>query len=448
MKISQHLHQRIRFRSLLITILLLCLLGSLAWLSSVYTLQADWTANASNTLSDASKKVLDTLTDNVEITAYLNDDAQPKKQFSILIARYKHYNPNLTSRIIALDSDPQTVRELDIGQQGAIFINYQGRTEKLKSLDESSLSNALLRLSNANERWITFLSGHGERSPTGMANHDLGTFGKTLEQRKIKVQTLNLATMPAIPDNSSLLVIAGPTVPLLTNEIALIRQYVIRGGNLLWLTDPDNDQIRLLEDLTGIHQLPGTIIDSGSQLYGVDNPTFVVASEYTPHPITRDFQMLTVFPAAAALEIDNETDYAATTLLTSVIRSWTETGSIVDTVRFDADSEEREGPLDIAIALTKDLDNDRQQRIVIIGDGDFIANTYIGNVGNLDLGLRLINWLTYDDRHINIPAKLTTDSKLQLTQTAVTVMGFGFLLIMPLLLISTGLLIRYKRKRR
>jgi len=68
----------------------------------------------------------------------------------------------------------------------------------------------------------------------------LGQFGKELAHRKINAQTLNLATLPAIPDNSALLVIAAPKVPLLAGEITIIKSYIQRGGNLLLLTDPDN----------------------------------------------------------------------------------------------------------------------------------------------------------------------------------------------------------------
>lgn len=39
----------------------------------------------------------------------------------------------------------------------------------------------------------------------------------------------------------------------------------------------------------------------------------------------------------------------------------------------------------------------------------------------------MVLWLIHDDRFIDIPAKTATDKNLQLTQTAVAVIGFGFL---------------------
>ncbi|MEY3289834.1 MAG: hypothetical protein RLZZ419_2076, partial [Pseudomonadota bacterium] len=86
--------------------------------------------------------------------------------------------------------------------------------------------------------------------------------------------------------------------------------------------------------------------------------------------------------------------------------------------------------------------------IIVIGDGDFLSNAYLGNVGNLDMGLKMVSWLIHDDRFINIPAKTATDKSLQLNRTAISVIGFSFLIIIPLLLIATGFIIWHKRKQR
>jgi ABC-type uncharacterized transport system involved in gliding motility auxiliary subunit len=448
MKISKHIHQQIRLKNLLSTVALLLLLGTLAWFSNRYTIQTDVTSNAGNTLSTASQKLLESLPDKIQITAYIKKDPALRSQISQLADRYKRHKPDLTLTYIDPDSQPEKTRELNIASTGIILVEYQGRTEKLAFIDESSLTNALLQLANANERWVTFLTGHGERLPDGIANFDLGQFGKELERRKIRAQTINLATIPAIPDNSALLVITASSVPLLAGEIDLIKQYIRQGGNLLMLTDPDNQQLTSLQQLLGLRQLKGTIVDSRSKLYGIDDPSFVLASEYAPHPITKGFQTITVYPATAALEIGEETDFQTEALLSSAPQSWTETGVMAGKILFDADSDEKQGPLSFAYALTRDIDKKTQQRIVVVGDGDFLSNAYIGNVGNLDMGLRVINWLIHDDRFIDIPAKTTTDKILQLSQISIAIIGFGFLIIIPLLLMGAGFYIWRKRKQR
>jgi hypothetical protein len=60
----------------------------------------------------------------------------------------------------------------------------------------------------------------------------------------------------------------------------------------------------------------------------------------------------------------------------------------------------------------------------------------------------MINWLIHDDRFINIPAKIATDKTLQLSQMSVGIIGFGFLVVMPILLMGSGFYIWRKRKQR
>jgi hypothetical protein len=56
--------------------------------------------------------------------------------------------------------------------------------------------------------------------------------------------------------------------------------------------------------------------------------------------------------------------------------------------------------------------------------------------------------LIHDDRFIDIPAKIATDKSLQLTPVAIAIMGFGFLIGLPLAFITCGFFIWQRRKRR
>ncbi len=89
-----------------------------------------------------------------------------------------------------------------------------------------------------------------------------------------------------------------------------------------------------------------------------------------------------------------------------------------------------------------------EQRVVVIGDGDFLSNTYLGNAGNLDLGLNLITWLSHDDAFIDIRARGAPDTALVMGRTTTAVIGLGFLVGLPLLLLAAGLVIWLRRRRR
>ncbi len=421
---------------------------SLAWLSNLYPLEKDMTHNAANTLSSATQKLLQSLPDKVEVTVYIKKGKATRQQIAQLIDRYSRYKPNMILAFVDPDAEPDKIRDLQMGAEGMITVSYQGRVEKINFIDESTLTNALLQLAHAKVRWITWLTGHGERSAEDSGNFDLSLFGKELARRNIKVLTVNLATLPTIPDNASLLVIATPSVPLLAGEKMLVQAYIEHGGNVLLLTDPGNTAMADIMGLVGIKQYRGTLVDNNYALYGVADPSFIIATEYVGHPITQDFKTITLYPKAAALAVTSPSPFTAKDIFYSTAKSWTETGEIKGKISFNYQDGEQQGPLPFAYALTRTVAGNKQQRIVVVGDGDFLANAYLGNVGNLDMGLRMVNWLIHDDQFIDIPTKTNLDKSLQLSGLALAVMAFGFLIIMPVLLFGTGLWIWFYRRRR
>ncbi|MGD8309889.1 MAG: ABC transporter, partial [Chromatiales bacterium] len=88
------------------------------------------------------------------------------------------------------------------------------------------------------------------------------------------------------------------------------------------------------------------------------------------------------------------------------------------------------------------------QRALVLGDGDFLSNAFLGNVGNLDLGLNLVRWVAGEDQLLDIPAKTARDLDLQLSRIALAVIGFGFLLVLPLGFAAAGATVWWRRRRR
>lgn len=444
----------LRAQGIASTLLFLALIGTLAWLSTRYEHQSDWTASGRNTLTEDSRKLLAELDEPVHITAFVRDNNPLRKSIEELVARYQRVKPDIQLEYVNPDTDPEQVRELGIGFDGELLLRYQGRSEKVQQLNEQQLSNALLRLAGQGERWILFLAGHGERNPLGTANHDMGQFGQELRRMGLQVQTLNLTQHPSIPDNARLLVIASPQVDYLPGEVRLIRDHIQHGGNLLWLAEPGERMglAPIAEDL-GLEFLPGRIVDATTALFGIQNPDFVLIPEYLPHPVTRELRSITLFPGSLALEARSEAPWVADPLLTTLERAWTELGPLEGDIQYDTDTDEHPGPLDIAMAFSRDdrMDADgqaRQQRLVIIGDGDFLSNQYLGNGANLDLGVNLIRWLSHDDAFIAIRPRSAPDTQLQLGRSAQAVIAFGFLFVLPGLLLLSGLVIWLRRRSR
>lgn len=462
MQFTPRLRFQTRVQNTILIILLLLLTGILAWLSTRYTWQADVTHNNRHSLSEMSLQVLAQLRDPVNISAYVsNGNESMRNVLRDFLARYQRHKKNLNVNFVDPDISPNEVRERGIQMQGELFIEYQGRNEHLQQISEQELTNTLQGLARADDRYIVFLEGHGERSPVDVHNFDVSDWAKQLKSRGFKIQALNFAKLAQIPDNTSVLVVASPRVDLLAGEVQLLADYVEKGGNLLWLLDPDGLKgMGALADKFGLKIQPGTVVDPSAQLYGVNQAAVVAITEYGEHPITEDFRYLSLFPQAAALKAQAPAPWEQIALFTTNSKAWSETDELRGALKFNPEKDVA-GPLDIGLAFTRargaDVKSDNkkansekmanQQRVVIIGDGDFLANSFVANAGNLDLGLKIVNWLARDDHFIAIAAKSNFDTRLELSPLATVMLGVLFLLFLPLSLLGMGVTIWLQRRK-
>jgi hypothetical protein len=438
---------KIRLNDLLFYLLMLVILVLLAWLSGRYDNQWDWTQQGSNSLSPISIDIVQRISGPLTVTAYVPESTKVREQLSRFIARYQHLKPDIELSFVDPLRHPDQTRRLGISLSGEVVLNYNNREERIQRLDEEQFSNALLRLSQTQRRWIAGLTGHGERDLLGRANHDLGNFGNALKQQGYQVISIDLATTPTPPDNTALLIIPSPQRPLLDVEISRLRAYVAKGGNLLLLSEPESRiGDSLMRQVTGIKQLPGTIVDANVKELGIDNPAIALVPRYPDHQATQTFNLLTLFPQAAALVIPEQSMWSVVPLLKTLDKSWNETGSLQGEIERNLLAGEEAGPLTLGVALTRQV-KEHQQRIVVIGDGDFLSNSFLSNAGNQDLGLTLSRWLVGDDELVGIPAKQASDRELHLSNLAIGVIGLGSLFVAPLLLLLIGTIMMWRRNR-
>src|SRR5579885_92638 len=453
MRINPKLRRWLRLQGYLSVVLIVAITGLLAYLSTRYEKSYDWTAAQRHTLSATSREVLAKMRGPVSITAFAREstpeDKSLREWITRFVKRYQAAKHDITLEFVDPDKSPDRVREAGVRLNGELVVRFNNRDLHVDNLTEQNLTNALQNLARNAERWIVFLKGHGERDPQGKANSDLGLFGEQLGNRGFKVQSLELAQSGAIPDNTSVLVLTTPQVDPLPAEIKAVQDYVSKGGSLLLMTDPgpQHGLEPLLQQL-GVSLKPGTIVDPTTQRLGIEHPAMALVAYYPTHPATEGFNLLTVFPFAAGLEVKAPAGWESAPRLTTSKAAWSETGPLEGEVSFDKDKDVA-GPLDIGVALThKDEKTNKEQRVIVTGDGDFLANSYLGNSGNLDLGLRFFTWLSHDDALITIPARTAPDQTLSLSRTATIIIGFGFLVALPLALLGSGAVIWFRRRRR
>ena len=437
-------------------VLFVAVVVMLGWLSVRYKAELDWTAGHRNTLTEASVKQLEAMKGPVKFYAFSYSGDENRKGLEADIRKYQRVKSDIELVFIDPSAQPQKVREYNISYAGEVVVEFQGRRENLRASTEQAITTALQRLAYSGEQWITVLEGHGERSSTDSEKQQgWGKFAQTLRDKGLKVQPLSLIKTPRIPDNTSVLVLAAPQASLLEGEIKLVGDYVDQGGNLLWLADPDYPAgLDPLAKALGISWQNGYAIFPDYQILGTGHPGFYAATDYPGNPVTQGLDQPTLFPLVRALTYDKNSGWNAQPLLSTNEAAWLETSSI-EGGRVQLDSKDIKGPLTIGLTLTRDRKagdakdaKTRQQRVALVGDSDFLSNTFVGELANQQLGLNLIQWLASRDAQLNIDIPKAPDTALYLPGWAALLINISFIVLLPLGLIVFGVTRWIVRRRK
>jgi ABC-type uncharacterized transport system involved in gliding motility auxiliary subunit len=423
------------------------LLGYLAWEKRI---QWDVSQNAHNSLTQTSIDVLNKMNGPIAVTVYATQqDAQVGSISKIIgefLALYQRAKPDLAITFVDPDENPQRAQAAGVQLNGEMVVEFNGRKERLATFNEQALTNVLMRLARAGGKRIIALTGHGERRLDGIASRDLGEFGKQLIAKGLNVGAVNLTIVGDVPRDTNVLIIASPQVDLPEATVEKVLAYVERGGNLLWLVDQEPlHGLQPLAEKLALTLTPGVVVDPQAEKLRTP-ATFALGAAYAQHPVTHDFDYPTVFPFARQITLNESEDWRGVSLVETAQSGWVETGKLDGGVTFDP-MYDVSGPVPIAATLSRTV-QDHEQRIVVIGSGHFLANAYLGYGKNLDLGVNVVNWLAGDDDLIAIQPHTTRDSNLRLSEPALTVMAWSFLIVLPLFFLASGAFIWWNRRRK
>ncbi|TAN05955.1 MAG: ABC transporter [Rhodanobacteraceae bacterium] len=432
--------------ALLCVVIAVCL----AALSARFQFTADWSAGARASITAQSRSLLQQLHGPLVVTSYARPGSVRAKT-RLLLDRYRRFKSDLQLRFIDPDLDPLATQAANITSDGQLVLTWHGRSQQVTQLDEQAFSDALVRLVRGGTQLVAFITGDGERDPAAAGAADLGNFVRQLSRRGVRALPLNLAEAAEVPRNTHLVVLASPQAALLPTSVQKLEDYVADGGSLLWLSEPGADALGLapLARALDIKQLPGTLFDARGAT-AVGDPRLLVLTHYPAQAITDNFRLNTLFPQVAALATLPDSQWNVQPILQSSARSWNQIVSVDPvTAAFDPNAGELKGPLTFGYALGRLSPSParNQQRVVVIGGGNFLSNAFLGNGGNLAFGERVFDWLLGDDALASVPPP-APDAVLKPSGADLGILTFGYLIGLPILLILLGLGIGWRRRRR
>ncbi|MDA1094566.1 MAG: Gldg family protein [Acidobacteria bacterium] len=443
----------------------------------------DLTAAQQYSLSDQTRRVLTSLESPVRILVFARETDFPIYQDRL--DAYAYESSQVTVDYIDADRDPVLARQYDVESYGTIVFDYDGRVERVLTESEQDLTNALIKVVAGREETVYFLAGHGERDVADPERNGYSTVSAALAQDNYQVNPLVLAQQSTVPDDATVVVVAGPQTDLLPGEVGALRAYMDRGGKLLVLLDPPAgsetatpDGLLDLLGEWGVEAGTDIVVDGSGmgQLFGAD-ASVPVAADYPSHPITEQFNLLTAYPLARSVR-PTTTPVAGRIpqpFIQTSPQSWAEANIDALTggeVELNEEVGDRPGPIVIGVAVSAPAPNPSatspdsetapsedaaeteeadpsdppETRMVVIGDSDFATNGVVGIQGNRDMFLNAVSWLAQQENLIAIRPREPDDRRLTVTADQQRRLFWLSILFIPAAALGTGVYTWWRRR--
>lgn len=431
----------------------------------------DFTQAQQYSLSDQTRNVLTKLDAPLDIQVFASEaEFQPYRD---RLREYEYVSKQVRAQYVDPDKQRSVAQQANVTQYGTVVIKYKDRTERVTQNTEQDLTNGIIKAVSGQTRKVYFTAGHGEKDPTSQERDGFGALGEALKRENYGVDKLVLAQTGAVPDDASVVVVAGPSTDFFPPEIDALRKYLDKQGKLMLLIDPpakaDAPQpsglITLAHDY-GIDVGNNVVVDiSGmGRLIGTD-ASVPVAANYPAHPITERFTILTAYPLARSVSpvsggVNGRT---AQTFLESSPRSWAEAdlaGLLSGgEVGLDEAKGDKPGPVSMGVAVAvpqaadanaKPEDKDApkpEARVAVVGDADFGTNSVLGIQGNKDMFMNIVGWLSQQENLISVRPKEPSDRRITLTATQQNWIVATAMLLVPGAVFFLGIVTWARRNR-
>lgn len=433
----------------------LALLVGINVLVAKHPWQFDATSSKKNSLSSSSVNIVLGLKKEVRAVAFIRPREGGKEAMEDLLQLYAAQSKLIQVDFVDPDRHPLTAKEYGVVQSETVVLVSGDKRESVLFPTEEKLTNAIIRVTNPKRAKVYFIQGHGELSPDQSGKNGVGTLRKALTDLGMDTAVITLVREKTIPQDADALLILGPKVDFLPQEIAMLSSYAAAGRIFLaFSAETPTNLVTWMGNEYGVEWLPGLLVDPVSS-YLAGDASVASIQDYSGHPITRDFNLVTLFPTAGGLALKNNADAKKRpdVLGMSSPQSWLESdrsGLLQGKAKFD-EGQDKKGPIWLAVSTeSKAMDGDENgtSRAVLFADQDFLSDQYIVLSGNLDLVRNSVNWLTEQENLISISEKSVANKLLFLNSGSRSLLTLVPLFFWPMVSFVCGILVFRIRRRR
>lgn len=449
--------------------------GEVNYLSYRHHAQLDLTQNRKFTLSQTSINFLANQQGDVKIIMAFLRSSDLFSDVKALLSEYeRHSGGRVDLEILDLSRDRERLMDLN-NQHGIAFdrdsivLMASNRTKVLAAEDlvtrsddnkqrvlefrgEEIITSVLLQVTEKQQKKIYLIVGNRDADQIVRIGQQIASIAATQNAR---IESLNLATIEAIPDDADAIFLAGPEVDLEERHIAMLESYWSehQGGLLIFLNPTTNTpNLNAFIRARGVAPQDDRVLSVASIPGMAIKKTFDVPVALIPgSPITRNLAGLNLQlkGQTQSLEVFTDNDLLEAKkihplpLLVAGSRFWGETDYQEETAAYNED-QDNPPPVYIAASIEQGGDSDAEKRssssrMVVVGNPDLLDPAGNTTKTHADFTMAALNWMIDRSELIGIsPRKLTTYTLNIATDELSLLQTFSILILPGIALIIAG----------
>ena len=429
----------------------------------------DLTREKSFTPSAEAGEVVRGLAEPVDVAYFYQKQNGAAVALGAMLRQLQRENVNFRVRLIDADQNPALASSLGVRTYNSAVLRTGNRRIEVVTTDDREIALGVLRLLRRREVVICFAAGNGEydidnfefhthfegahshsHDASGLAvvqmeQHGIGRLRRAIEKLGLAARKISFAAGQPIPDDCGTVVDANPRTRYSPGETELMRRYLGRGGSAMFLIEPDyelDESLAALLASAGVKVGAGVIVDPREHYF--TDEQMIAVSHYGVHPITRGLA-LSFYPGARPLEIVQKAGIRAVPLVASSSEAYV----IADRLGSNStQSTDSRGSRVLAVAAEGTWNNAASSpfRLVVAGDADFVSNSFFPYLGNSDVALASIAWLTHEEGVPTMKPPVEVLPTVSLTGQQMRGIFIVTVLLMPGLIAFAGVAIWWLRQ--
>lgn len=435
-------------------------------------LKVDLTKEDVYTLTDETRELADSLTDEIEIY-YLVKDGSEYEVLKNVIDQYDKL-PNIKSIWRDPELYPQFAAQYtneELQGNDVIVVNKTSGASRFIPFTDMYITDYQVDYSSYNYEYKNTLDAEGQiTSAIGYVTSGVHTkmyavssHGETplgedvaelVKKANVDIETLDVLTQSTIPEDCDILFLNGPVTDISADELTMYKEFLDNGGKAIFTVAYSEKEMPNYYELLayyGVEATRGVILENSGNY--MQYPTYLLEKfESVTDDISSEYTIddYVVMPIATILKTMEASQLRGTLKLSDIVIS-TEGAygkTNPESTVIDKEENDPEGPFSLVIQAT-DTYKDKSSKVVIYASPYMLSDewTEYYECSNISLFIDSIDWMS-EQQSITVPKRSLDGVYLEVPQKDATIWAAITVIIVPLGILVIGFVVWYVRRKR